>query len=383
MRGQIVQRSQGSWTIILYIGRDPTTGRKRYRQHTIRGAKRDAERERVRLLRALDTGTYLEPSRQSVGEYLEHWLREYAKIHVAQTTYERYANIVRLQLIPAFGHVPLLRLSPHDIKAHYASAIESGRSDGKGGLSPTTVLQHHRLLREALKHAVNDGLLVTNPADRVRAPRRVRREMAVLDQAQTSRLLELVKGERLHIPVLLAVAAGLRRGEVLGLRWQDLDLKAGKLSVRQALEATKQGGLTLKAPKTAKSRRLVPLPPFAIEALREHKRLQAHHRLRLGPAFHNHDLVCPAPDGMPWNPDTLTPAFVDFVRRSGLPRIRFHDLRHGHATLLLKFGIHPKIVSERLGHATVGLTRDTYSHVLPGMQEHAASILEDALRLPQ
>ena len=378
MRGQIVQRSKGSWTIVLYIGRDPVTGRKRYRQHTLHGTKREAERERVRLLRAFDTGTYLEPSRQSTAEYLESWLRDYAKVHVAPTTYERYVNILRLQLIPALGHIPLIRLSPQDIKAHYASALERGRRDGKGGLSPTTVLQHHRVLREALKHAVIDGLLVTNPADRVPAPRRVRREMAVLDQAQTAELLELIQGTRLHIPVVLAVAAGLRRGEVLGLRWVDVDLKAGTLSVRQTLEATKEG-IAFKAPKTPKGRRLVPLPAFAVDALREHKKLLAEHRLRLGPAYQNLDLVCAGTDGRPWDPDTFTPAFADFIRRSSLPRIRFHDLRHGHATLLLKHNIHPKIVSERLGHSTVGLTLDTYSHVLPGMQEQAAMMLEKAL----
>jgi len=243
------------------------------------------------------------------------------------------------------------------------------------------VLQHHRVLREALKHAVIDGVLVANPADRVPAPRRVRRELDVLDQAQTARLLELAKGTRLYIPVLLAVAAGLRRGEVLGLRWDDLDLRAGTLSVQQTLEATKHG-LSLKPPKTPKSRRMVPLPAFAIEVLREHERLVAEHRLQLGSAYQNHNLVCAAPDGKPWNPDTLTPAFADFICRSDLPRIRFHDLRHGHATLLLKHGIHPKIVSERLGHATVGLTLDTYSHVLPGMQEQAALALERALCIP-
>jgi integrase len=360
------------------MGRDAATGRKRYRQHTMHGSRRDAERERVRLLRAHDTGTYVEPSRQSTGEYLERWLRDYARVHVAPSTYDRYQHIVRLQLIPALGHIPLVRLSPPDIKAHYASALQQGRCDGKGGLSPTTVLQHHRVLREALKHAVVDGLLMANPADRISPPRKARPEMLVLDQAQTTALLEMVLGTRLHIPVLLAVAAGLRRGEVLGLRWKDVDFHAGALAVQQTLDATSER-LTLSAPKTPRSRRQIPLPAFALETLREHKRAQKEERLRLGPAFRNHDLVCAAPDGEPWDPDALTHAFAAFMRQCDLPRIRFHDLRHGHATLLLKLGTHPKVVSERLGHATVGLTLDVYSHVLPGMQKEATLALENAL----
>jgi integrase len=377
VRGQLIQRTKGSWTIVLYLGRDEG-GNKRYRQHTIQGSKKDAEKERTRLLHALNTGTYLEPSRQRTGDYLHAWLRDYARTHVAASTFEGYEKIVRLHLLPALGHIPLTRLGPQDIKAYYAQAQESGRRSGKGGLSPTTVLQHHRVLSEALKHAVEEGLLVNNPATRVRPPRKARHEMPVLDEPQLAKLLELVRGSRLCIPVLLAIATGLRRGEILALRWRNVDLKAGTLAVRQALESTRDG-LSFKQPKTQKSRRLVPLPPFAVEALREHRKRQAEERLRIGPAYKDHDLVCAAPDGRPWDPDSFSPAFAKFVRRSGLPPIRFHDLRHSHATLLLKHGIHPKVVSERLGHSTVGLTLDTYSHVLPGLQEQATRILEEAI----
>jgi integrase len=193
MRGQLIQRSPGSWTIVLFTGRD-VNGRKCYRQHAIRGSKKDTERARTRLLHALDAGTYLEPSRQTTGEYLNDWLRDYAKTHVAGSTYEGYEKIIRVHVGPALGHLLLVRLTPADIKAYYARAQLSGRRNGKVGLSPTSVLQHHRVLREALKHAVNEGLLVTNPADRVAAPRKMRRMMPVLDKAQSSRLLELVRG---------------------------------------------------------------------------------------------------------------------------------------------------------------------------------------------
>lgn len=378
MRGQLLSRSKGSWTIILYAGRDPETGKKRFRQHTIRGSKVEAERERVRLLRALDTGTYAEPSRQTTGEYLRGWLAYRARPNVAASTFDRYEAIVRCQLIPALGHIRLTRLQASDVRAHYAQAVEAGRVDGKGGLSPTTVLQHHRVLREALKHAVEDGLIAINPTDRVRGPQKRRREMPVLNQKETTRLLELADGTSLYVPIVLGASAGLRRGEVLGLRWRDVDLDAGTLAVTQSLETTSQG-LQFKAPKTAKSRRLVPLPAFATAALREHRTHQAEARLRLGAAYNATDLVCSRADGGPWSPDSFSPRFAAFLARTDLPRIRFHDLRHSHATLLLKHGVHPKIVSERLGHSTVGLTLDTYSHVLPGLQAEAIAFVDEAL----
>lgn len=378
MRGQLVQRSPGSWTIILFVG--TRNGRKIFRQHTIRGSKRDGERERTRLLRALDTGTYLEPSKQTVAEYLESWLASYAKTHVSARTFERYSEDIRCALIPGLGHIPLIRLSPQNIREFYARELEHGRADGRGRgpLSGTTVVHHARVLHCALKHAVDEGMLAVNPADRVRPPRKARREMAVLNQEQTGRLLEAAKGTRFHVPVVLAVAAGLRRGEIFGLRWKDVDLKNGSLSIQQTLEKTKQG-LAFRQPKTPKSRRLVPLPAFAVAALVEQRRQQSEQRLRAGPAYENHDLVCAGPLGLPQSPDGFSVGFVHFSRALALPRpIRFHDLRHSHATLLLAHGVHPKIVSERLGHSTVGLTLDTYSHVLPGMQESAVAAVEEA-----
>jgi len=378
MRGQLVQRSPGTWTIILYVG--ARNGRKIYRQHTIRGSKRDAERERTRLLRSMDTGTYLEPSRQTVAEYLESWLESYARTHVTSRTFERYMDDIQNALVPGLGHIQLARLSPQDIREFYAHELKHGRADGRGRgpLSPTTVVHHARILREALKHAVNEGLLAVNPADRVRPPRKVHREMAVLDQLQIARLLEAAEGTRFHIPVLLAIGAGLRRGEIFGLRWRDVDLRGGSLSVQQAVEVTRRG-LAFKAPKTPKSRRMVPLPAFCTRALDQHRRQQAQHRLQVGQAYIDQGLVCAGPLGAPQSPGGFSVGFVQFVRTIGLDRpIRFHDLRHSHATLLLAHGVHPKIVSERLGHSTVGLTLDTYSHVLPGLQEQVALLLDQA-----
>ena len=202
-----------------------------------------------------------------------------------------------------------------------------------------------------------------------------------LDEAQTARLVEAARGSRLFMPTLLAVATGMRRGEVLALRWCDVDFAANALAVCRSLEETREG-LSFKQPKTQRGRRRVTLPGFAVDALRRHRTEQAAERLKLGPAYEDNELVCPCPDGRPWVPGSFSAGFIAFCRRRGFERLRFHDLRHGHATQLLQEGIHPKVVSERLGHSTIGITLDTYSHVMPGIQEEAAQRLDDLLRGP-
>lgn len=270
-------------------------------------------------------------------------------------------------------------MKPVAIQSFYTDCLTAGRKDGTGGLSAQTVLHFHRVFHKALGQAMKWQLLARNPADAVEPPRPVKREMRALDEAGTARLLQVLDGNRLFLPVLLAVTTGLRRGEILALRWQDIDLEIGEAFVCRSLEQSKSG-LRFKSPKTSKSRRKIALPSFALEYLRSHKLDQAKTKLRLGPAYEDHGLVCPAADGRPWAPDVLSTAFAAFIRNSSLSPIRFHDLRHSHATHLLKAGIHPKIVSERLGHATIAITLDTYSHVLPGLQEEAASRLDIALR---
>ena len=379
MKGHLRKRGQGSWSIVLDLGRD-ATGKRRQKWHTVRGTADDAERELVRLLNAMNIGEYVEPARMTVGEYLDRWLKDYAQTNVAAKTYERYAQVVRLHLKPGIGHHRLPKLQPLHIQAMYSKQMQGGRKDKKkGGLSAQTVLHHHRILREALQQAVRWQLLARNPADAVEPPRAERREMQVLDEAETAVLLDKAAGSRLYLPILLAVTTGLRRGEILALRWQDVNLDAATLAVRRSLEQT-TAGLKFKQPKTQKGRRVVALPPITVEALRRHKADQAKVKLFLGPAYKDQGLICGRVHGTPVGPNEITAEFAALIRGSKLPQIRFHDLRHSHATQLLRQGIHPKIVSERLGHSTVGITLDVYSHVLPDMQEEAARKIDLALR---
>jgi integrase len=378
MKGHVRQRGPQSWAVVLDLGRDGT-GKRRQKWHTVRGTKKDAQRELARLLHEINTDSYVEPSKMTLSDYLDQWLRDYARPNVSAKTFERYEEIVRLHLKPALGHHTLSKIQPLQIARYYSEALASGRIDGSGGLSARSVLHHHRVLRAALQQAVKWLLLPRNPADAVDPPRPKHREMRALDEADTAKLLRGSAESRLSLPVLLAVTTGLRRGEILGLRWADIDFENTSLAVRQSLEQTRDG-LAFKQPKTAKGRRVVALPGLAVEALRQHKVVQAKMKLALGSAYEDNDLVCAREDGTAWPPDTFSSAFVALIRRTGVPTVRFHDLRHTHATQLLRQGVHPKIVSERLGHATVGITLDVYSHVLPGMQAEAATRTDAALR---
>lgn len=375
--GTVNETRPGIWKI-RFDGPD-RNGHRQQKQITFKGTKRAAERELARLETEVHAGAYLAPARETVTDYLERWLDAYAKTNTTARTCERYASIIRCHLIPALGQLPLAKLEPLHIQAYYSEALEKGRRNGQGGLSAKTVLHHHRVLREALKHAVKWRLLAANPADATEPPRPRPHEVRVLTEAEITRLLEVARSTPLSFPILLALGTGLRRGEILALRWEDIDMKRGTLAVRQSLEETRDG-VRFKVPKTKKSRRVVALPTTLVEALVRHKGEQAKLRLMMGPGYQDHGLVVARVDGTPVRPNYVTQAFTKLTRRHNLSGVRFHDLRHTHATELLRQGIHPKVVSERLGHATIGMTLDVYSHVLPDMQEEAARRIDGALR---
>jgi integrase len=375
MTGHIRQRSSGSWEIKYDVagGRDPVTGKRKTRYATVKGTKKVAQQELRRLLAAVDEGRFVEPSRQTVTQYLAQWLADHARYRVSGKTFERYAELLRLHVVPVIGSQPLARTEPLHIQSCHSAMRDRG-------LSAQTIKHCHRVLSQALKQAVRLRLITNNPTAAVDAPRVTRIEMKVLDQAQTGALLRAAEKSTIYAPVLLAVTTGMRRGEILGLHWRDVDLDRGNLSVAQTLEETKVGGLVLKTPKTERSRRTITLPALTVEAMRQHRVRQAEDRLRAGPLWVDHDLVCCRPDGMPLSPRQLSKTFAALSRRLGLG-IRFHDLRHTHMSHLLAAGVHPKVASERAGHASVSITLDVYSHLIPGMQEDAANRIDAALRV--
>lgn len=379
MRGHIQRRGKKSWRLKFDSGRDPETGERITKYMTVRGTKTDAQRELTRVLREIDTGTFIEPSKITVAEFLEQWLASLANRKLSPKTYDRYMEMVNNNLIPALGRVPLAKLEPLHIETAWGNALQDGRLDGKGGLSPLTVAHLHRLLKQALKKAVKWRMLATNPADMVDAPMIGDSEIAVLTETELANLINTVKGTALYMPVLLASTTGLRRGEALGLRWKDIDLDRGTLTVTQTLG---QAGslLYFKPPKTKKGRRTVILPSITIEALRRHKVRQAEERLKLGLGRDDSGLVFTRPDGQPVIPTSFSRTFCEFVKNKGLPPITFHGLRHSHLSHLMRAGVHPKVASERAGHSSVAITLDIYSHILPGMQEDAAKKIDAVLR---
>ncbi|KJC62182.1 integrase [Bradyrhizobium sp. LTSPM299] len=376
MKGHIRERSPGHWAIILDIP-DPQTGKRRRKWHSFKGTKRQAQIESARLISIVQAGSYLEPSKTTVAEYLDKWL-EHIKSQVSPRTAERYGELARKNIAPLIGSIALTKLTPMAISTAYSTALTSGRRDGGGGLAPRTVHHCHRVLKQALAQAVRWELLARNPADAVDPPKVERATMTTYDLKQTGELIGAMRGTGLFIPTLLAVLLGMRRGEIAALRWRSVDLDAGQVAVVESAEQM-NGTVRLKPPKSGRAR-TVALAQTIVDELRAHRIEQAQSLLKLGVRLSEDHFVCAHADGRMMQPTWITHEWVRLIRGTELPAYRFHDLRHAHATHLLASGAHPKVASERLGHSKVGITLDLYSHVMPGMQEDAAARADAALQ---
>jgi integrase len=376
MKGHIRERSPGHWAIVIET-RDPVTGKRKPRWHSFRGTKRAAQIRCAELIAEMQGGRYLEPSRTTLAQYFDRWL-DHMKSQVSPRSHERYAEIARKNLIPLLGAVLLSKLQPVHISTAYATALARGRRDGKGGLSPRTVHHMHRVLKQAVGQAVKWRLLAHNPADLVKPPKVERKEMQSLN---ADGLVEFIEAARtagaMFMAVLLAALCGLRRGEIAAVRWRSIDLERAQLSVVASTEQTEEG-IREKETKSGRNR-TVALPSIVVDELRRHRLAQAETLLRLGVRLTDDHHVCAREDGEPFQPHSISAAFRKFIQRRGLQQIRFHDLRHSHATQMLASGVHPKIAQERLGHSSISVTLDLYSHVMPGMQEDAAARVDAAM----
>ena len=364
-KGYMRQRSKvkgGSWSLQVYVGRGLGNGKKVYRYETVRGTKAIAEKRLREMLAEEEGPVVVVPSRMTVGEYLDEWLEG----EVANTTRVRtrvgYRGVVNLYLKPWLGRVQLDRLGPKEV-----GDMEAGlkRRGGVGGrpLSAKTVVQAHRVLSSALAAAVRVGLVRVNVARLVKPPRGGKYEVETMSWDDVRVLVESLEAGVLRTVVVLAVLTGLRRSEIAGLRWRDIDFPGQRMSVRRAVVREEDGRSVVNAPKSGKAR-AVTLPVGAVEELS---------RYRDGlSSWESGGFVFPGKDGEPCDPGAWSKAFRRVCDQLGYPRFRFHDLRHTHASLLLEEGVHLKVVSERLGHSTVGITGDLYSHVSPNVQRDAA-----------
>lgn len=380
MTGHLEKRNKNSWRIVIEIGRDPQTGKRKRISRSVKGNKKQAEKVMHRLLHELEQGTYIEPSEFTLGDYLRRWLEDYCRINLAPSTFASYEIIVIKHLVPALGNIPLAKLQPMHLQQYYSRALKEGRRDGKGGLSSRTVRYHHTVLREALQHAVKWQVVVRNVADAVEPPRVRQPEMAALNPNDVMILLKAVQNHQDYAIIFTAIYTGMRRGELLGLRWNDVDLDAGVARIRQTLQKLQGQGFIFREPKTKKSRRQITLSVGVVNLLKELRKKQAQNRLLLGNRYQNNDLVFCNNDGTPIDPSKFSKRFRYLADKHGFTNIRFHDLRHTHATILLTQGVHPKVVQERLGHESITITMDTYSHILPGLQEEAMKKFDEAMQ---
>jgi integrase len=379
--GSIVRRRDGLWMAQMTAGRDPQTGRIK-RATFYAKTRREVAEKLASASQENRQGTFVAAHRVTLGEWVDTWLWEYKRPSVRPLTFDSYEMLVRKHLKPALGNIPLRDLQPEHVQRFY-------NEKAREGCSARTIRYLHTLLYGTLAQAEKNQLIARNIASLVKPPRKERKEMQTLTLQQvTDGLLPALTEDRLFAAVFLLFGTGLRRGELLALRWRDVNLETGVLHVRQTLarvrnhgarEGEKKTRLAFQEPKTAYSRRTVPIPEGCLVALRQHKARQAEERLLLGSAYEDPELVFCWPDGRPINPRHLNTHFDKILKRAGLPPVRLHDLRHTFATLMLELGESPKTVQAMLGHSSVAITLDIYSHVSLELEKKAASRLNAAL----
>jgi len=366
--GGVSRRKDGSWMARYTV----QTASERKRKVIYAKSQAEARRKLTEALADRDRGLTYDSEGLTVEEYLARWLEDSVRGSVKVTTYASYDALVRNHVCPTLGHTKLAALTPAHVQTLYRAKLDEG-------LATKTVKYIHTTLHRALKQAVRWGLVPRNAAAEADPPRVHTPEMRPLSPTQARTLLQAAKGNRLEALYVLAVTTGMRQGELLGLGWDDLDPDAGVVRVRRTLTLAK-GGPRLTEPKTPKSRRSIRLTSGAVAALERHRERQKAERSASGGKWNDRDLVFCTRRGAPIRRDNLHDKhWKPLLRRAGLPDIRFHDLRHTCATLLLTKVVHPKIVSEMLGHSSIAITLDTYSHVIPGLGEVAVSAMEDVL----
>jgi len=369
--GNIKKKRDDVFLVTIFLGRD-ANGKRRYVAKQIKGTKKDAQKYLNNALSDLDSGTFVEPTSLTINSYLDRWLEVAARPRVSRRTADGYAALLKRYLREPLGQKRLDKLQPLDIQKVY------GEMQARG-LSARIVRHTHSALHNALKQAVKWGLLSRNPSDLVELPRVPHKERRVLSPDEAADFLEAADVMPHGLIFEFALLTGMRPEEYLALQWSDVDFERGTAQVRRALVRHKKSW-SFEEPKTARSRRTVYLSASLLKKLAAHKRKQAEVRLKLGAAWQAFDLIFCGAEGTPLTiPNITYRYFRPLLTKAKLPRIRLYDLRHSCATLLLIAEENPKVVSERLGHSTIVLTLDTYSHVLPTMQQGATARLDKLL----
>jgi integrase len=362
--GTIYKRSDGRWCASITLPKGK-------RQHFLSNDREEVARQLTAAKKKRDEGLPIINDRQTVSEFLNRWLKDRVTPSARRSTIRGYESKIRIHIIPEIGTVQLSRLTPQRLQSFLNDRLHNG-------LSPRTVHHLRAILRAALSDAMKWGLVARNVADLVDPPRVPHEEVQVLSPDEAQQLLAVVQGNRLEALYSVALALGLRQGEALGLRWEDIDFDAGTLRVRRSLQRI-GGAFEFVEPKTVRSHRTLALPNVAAVALREHRTRQLSERLAAGPMWEELGLVFTRQSGKPLYGSNVTRDFQRMLERAGLRRLRFHDMRHACASLLIAQGVHPRIVMETLGHSQIGITMNLYGHVLPDVQRQAATQMDAVL----
>jgi integrase len=377
LKGTIYKRGK-KYSIIVDIGKD-ANGKRIQKWFSGYTSKKEAEKALVKIINDLEENTFITPDKITLGEFLTNWLDTYVKTNLEKTTSYGYENNIINHIIPYIGNIKLQKLQPMNIDNLYYQLLKDGRVDGKGGLSPKSIRYVHRNLREALHYAYKLQIISKNPADLVDPPKVKEFEASFLEEHEVINMLDKLKTEQdLFLIVLLAVGLGLRRGEVLALKWKNIYFDEEILEVKETLNRVK-GKLYFGEPKTKNSKRAISIPKSILKVLKSHKKSQDILKLKIGNNYNRLDLVNCKTDGNPITPDSINSKFKRRLIKFGLPKIRFHDLRHTNASLMLKYGVPAKVASGRLGHANIQITMDLYSHIVRDIDFEAAAKINKGL----
>jgi integrase len=366
MKGHIRERSPGHWAIILDV-RDPQTRKRRRKWHAFRGTKKEARIECSRLITEMADATYVEADRTTLNGFLDRWERDWAATNISPKTAERYGELLRTHVRPVLGDKRMQSIRAEDLNRLYSQLDKK--------IAPRTIKHVHSLLRRVFAHAVKWGNVKRNVVALVDSPKVPPTEAAVLQTSEIPQMFAALRGREFYPIAVLALGTGMRRGELLALRWQDVDLDAGSLRVERSLEETGKG-LRFKAPKSARGRRTISLSPAVVSELRAHWKAQQEQRLAVGLGKAPADaLVFAKYDGAAYSPDRVSGDFARATTAAGLPHVTLHTLRHTHASQLIAAGVDILTISRRLGHHSAALTLTVYGHLI-GSEDRAADITQ-------
>lgn len=369
MQGHVRKRGK-KWCFVLDVGRDPETGKRKQKWFSGYATKKEAQRAMSEKLAEVNRGDYIEPTKMNLADLLDTWLREEVKGSRSAHTFDMYSTLVRNHIKPGLGSLPLDKLAPLHIQKFMSQMT------GKD-LSASTVNYALFVLKTALSWAVDMELIPKNPAQKITPKSKTKARMNVWTPEEVARFLRTAKDNRYFTAFHLALSTGMRIGEILGLHWEDVDLDDGMIRVRRMLEESSEGSRIVERTKSDAGRRSIALTDESVEVLKRHRANQKQEMLILG---YRSDLVFMNMKGKPISSRGLRYHFDGCIKLAEVPKIRFHDLRHTHATLLLQQGVHPKVVQERLGHSSITMTLDRYSHVIPSMQKEAAQSLGNIIQ---